>query len=162
MKAIADTLAQIDPANAEKIQVNAAVYIARLNDLDKAYEQAVSEAEYKTELFADRFHFRYMVDDYGLNYYAAFSGCSAESEASFATVVFLAQQVNDLDLPAVLTIEGPNHKLAETVVNTSNKKDTRILTMDSLQSVTADAVAGGVTYLSTMENNLEVLKAALQ
>lgn len=161
VKAIADTLAGIDQANAEKLQANAGEYIARLDSLDKAYEQAVSEAEYKTVLFADRFPFRYMVDDYNLNYYAAFSGCSAESEASFATVVFLAQQVNGLDLPAVLTIEGANHRMAETVINTSNKKDIRILTMDSLQSVTADAVAAGLTYLGTMEKNLDVLKNAL-
>ena len=114
-----------------------------------------------TVLFGDRFPFRYMVDDYGLSYYAAFSGCSAESEASFATVVFLAQKVNELNLPAVLTIEGANHRIAETVVATSDAKAAKILSMDSLQSTTSADVKNGVTYLSVMGSNLAVLKEAL-
>ena len=101
------------------------------------------------------------MDDYGLSYYAAFSGCSAESEASFATIVFLAQKVNELNLPAVMTIEGPNHKIAETVAAASDKKDAKILTMDSLQSTTSADMKNGATYLSVMENNLAVLKEAL-
>ena len=161
VKVIADTLAEIDATNADAYQANAAAYIEKLAALDGEYQKAVDLANVNTVLFGDRFPFRYMVDDYGLSYYAAFSGCSAESEASFATVVFLAQKVNELNLPAVLTIEGANHRIAETVVATSDAKAAKILSMDSLQSTTSADVKNGVTYLSVMESNLAVLKEAL-
>ena len=114
-------------------------------------------------LFGDRFPFRYLVDDYGLSYYAAFAGCSAETEASFETISFLAGKVDELRLPCVLTIEGAQHKIAETIVqNTAEKKKNQsILTLDSMQSTTSTDVANGTTYLSVMESNLDVLKQAL-
>ena len=95
---------------------------------------------------------------YGLSYYAAFAGCSAESEASFETVSFLAKKVDELKLPCVLTIEGKNHKLAETIVRSTTGKNQKVLTMDSMQSTTSEDVANGTTYLSAMEQNLSVLK----
>ena len=161
VKVIADAMSDIDAANAEAYTANAAAYIEKLAALDGEYQKAVDMANVNTVLFGDRFPFRYLVDDYGLSYYAAFSGCSAESEASFATIVFLAQKVNELNLPAVMTIEGPNHKIAETVAAASDKKDAKILTMDSLQSTTSADMKNGATYLSVMENNLAVLKEAL-
>ena len=112
-------------------------------------------------LFGDRFPFRYLVDDYGLNYYAAFSGCSAESEASFETIVFLAGKVDELGLTTVLTLEGDNHRIAGTVVENTQAKNAKVLAMDSMQSTTAADVANGATYLGAMEKNLEVLKQAL-
>ena len=115
----------------------------------------------KTVLFGDRFPFRYLADDYGLSYYAAFAGCSAESEASFETVSFLAKKVDELGLPCVLTIEGKNHKLAETIVRSTAGKNQKVLTMDSMQSMTSKDAANGATYLSVMEQNLSVLKEAL-
>ena len=122
---------------------------------------AVDGAARKTVLFGDRFPFRYLADDYGLSYYAAFSGCSAESEASFETVSFLAKKVDELKMPCVLTIEGKNHKLAETIVQSTAGKNQKVLTMDSMQSTTSEDVANGTTYLSAMEQNLSVLKEAL-
>ena len=101
------------------------------------------------------------MDDYGLSYYAAFAGCSAESEASFETVSFLARKVDEGKLPCVLTIEGTRHKIAETVVQNTAGKNQKILTMDSMQSTTSQDVARGTTYLSLMEKNLDVLKEAL-
>ena len=121
----------------------------------------MENAALKTVLFGDRFPFRYMTDDYGLTYYAAFTGCSAESEASFETIAFLAGKADELNLPAVLTIEGGNHKIADTVIAASSKADRKVLTMNSMQSVTADDVKNGMTYLSMMEENLNVLKEAL-
>ena len=112
-------------------------------------------------LFADRFPFRYIADDYDLKYYAAFAGCSAETEASFETVKFLAEKVDELDLPCVLTIEGAKHKIAETVISNTSSKDQKILTMDSMQSVSSDDVKDGASYISIMEKNLDVLKEAL-
>ena len=90
-----------------------------------------------------RFPFRYLVDDYGLTYYAAFVGCSAETEASFETVSFLAKKVDELKLPCVLTIEGAKHQIAETIVKNTTEKDQKILTMDSMQSTTSDDVKNG-------------------
>ena len=112
-------------------------------------------------LFGDRFPFRYLVDDYGLSYYAAFAGCSAETEASFETISFLAGKVDELRLPCVLIIEGAQHKIAETIVQNTAEKNPSILTLDSMQSTTSTDVANGTTYLSVMESNLDVLKQAL-
>lgn len=157
VQSIADVLSEADADNAAAYQANAAAYIEKLAALDAQYADMVAQAEYKTVLFGDRFPFRYLVDDYGLTYYAAFVGCSAETEASFETIVFLAQKVDELDLPAVLTIEGVNHRIAETIVGATTAKDQKILTVDSLQGKPAD----GATYLSVMEANLSVLRDAL-
>ena len=159
--AIADALQELDPDNKDTYAANASAYIEKLSALDGAYQSAVDGAARKTVLFGDRFPFRYLVDDYGLRYYAAFVGCSAESEASFETVSFLAKKVDELKLPCVLTIEGKNHKLAETIVQSTAGKNQKVLTMDSMQSMTSKDAANGATYLSVMEQNLSVLKEAL-
>ena len=159
--AISDALQKLDPENKDTYAANSQAYVKKLSALDGDYQAAVDHAAYKTVLFGDRFPFRYLVDDYGLNYYAAFAGCSAESEASFETVSFLAQKVDRLKLPCVLTIEGKQHKIAETIVQNTAEKNQKILTMDSMQSTTSRDVAAGVTYLSVMEKNLTVLKEAL-
>ena len=96
-----------------------------------------------------------------MSYYAAFAGCSAETEASFETISFLANKVDELKLPCVLTIEGTQHKIAETIVQNTAEKNQKIVTMDSMQSTTSEDVANGTTYLSVMEKNLAVLKQAL-
>ena len=159
---IADRLGALDPANKAAYAANASAYIDTLNALDAQYADAVSAAPIQTVLFGDRFPFRYLVDDYGLDYYAAFVGCSAETEASFETVVFLANKVDELGLKTVLTIESSDGKIAETIVQTTAAKSAKILQMDSLQSVTAADIANGATYLGAMERNLEILKQALQ
>ena len=159
--AISDALQQINPDNKDAYAANASAYIEKLSALDADYQTAVDGATYKTVLFGDRFPFRYLVDDYGLSYYAAFAGCSAESEASFETISFLAKKVDELNLPCVLTIEGRDHKIAETVVENTTAKNQNILTMDSMQSTTSQDVNNGTTYLSVMEQNLSVLKEAL-
>ena len=162
VNSISDAVQKIDPDNAESYQKNAAAYVKKLNALDVEYQAAVSAASVRTLLFGDRFPFRYLVDDYGLSYYAAFVGCSAETEASFETITFLAQKVDELSLPAVMTIEGTNHRIAETIVQNTQTKDQQILTMDSMQSVTAKDVENGTTYLSIMEKNLSALEDALK
>ena len=160
-RVIADALSEIDPDGAALYQANAAAYLEKLDALDGAYAAAMDAAAFDTLLFGDRFPFRYLADDYDLTYYAAFSGCSAESEASFQTIVFLAGKMDELGLPAVLTIEHPKARIAETVVQATKARNQKILALDSMQSVTAQDVKAGVTYLSIMENNLEVLKEAL-
>ena len=161
-KKIADVLSEVDKDNAKTYQANYESYAKKLDDLDKKYADAVASAKNKTLVFGDRFPFRYLVNDYGLDYYAAFVGCSAESEASFETVTFLAKKIDELGLGNVLTIEGKNHKIAKTVVDNTKNKDQKVLTLDSMQSTTAKDVKDGATYLGIMEKNLEVLKEALK
>lgn len=160
--AIASALETADPANKETYAANAASYVEKLAALDTQYQEVVDIASQKTLLFGDRFPFRYLVDDYGLSYYAAFAGCSAESEASFETISFLAQKVDELGLKNVLTIEKSDQKITKTIIENTRDKNQNILTLDSMQSTTSDDVANGTTYLSVMENNLSVLKEALQ
>ena len=159
--AIADALAQKDSANADSYRANAEAYGAKLAALDAAYAEAVDSAAHKTLLFGDRFPFRYLTDDYGLAYYAAFAGCSAETEASFETVIFLAKKTDELQLPAVLTIEGKDHRIAETIIGSTADKNRKLLTLNSMQGTTANDIAQGATYLKIMEDNLAVLKEAL-
>ena len=141
---------------------NLTAYEEKLASLDTSYQDAVKDAPQKTLLFGDRFPFRYLVDDYGLSYYAAFAGCSAESEASFETISFLAEKVDELGLKYVMTIEKSDQKIAKTIIENTRDKNQSILTLDSMQSTTSEDVANGTTYLSVMESNLNVLKEALQ
>lgn len=158
---IADALCEIDSKNADVYKKNLNEYIKKLDALDKEYQQAVNSAKYDTLVFGDRFPFRYMVDDYSLKYYAAFVGCSAETEASFQTIKFLANKVDELGVTTVLTIEDPKHKIAQTVVENTKEKNQKILALNSMQSVTNDDVKNGETYLNVMQSNLDVLKQAL-
>ena len=161
-KAIADALEKADPDHKDIYQENASAYSEKLKDLDAKYQEVVDGASQKTLLFGDRFPFRYLVDDYGLSYYAAFVGCSAESEASFDTISFLANKVDELGLKDIMAIENSNQKIAKTIIENTKEKNQKILTLDTMQSTTSDDVKNGTTYLSVMEKNLEVLKEALQ
>lgn len=162
VKVISKALQELDPDNKDIYAANADAYVKKLSALDAEYQAAVDAASNKTILFGDRFPFRYLVDDYGLRYYAAFVGCSAETEAGFDTISFLAKRVDEWKLPCVLTIEGAQHKIAETVVRNTTTKNQKVLTMDSMQSTTTQDVKNGTTYLSVMEKNLSVLKEALR
>lgn len=161
-RAICDALCEKAPQNAGSYRQNLASYEAKLAALDTKYKAAVSAGKRNTLLFGDRFPFRYLVDDYGLSYYAAFVGCSAESEASFKTIAFLAEKVNELDLQCVCQIESGNGKIAKTIISTSKNKKAKVLTFDSLQSTTAKQIKKGESYLGAMEKNLDVLKEALK
>ena len=158
---ISDLLQQKDSANAAAYHDNTEAYISALNTLDTEYSEMISECPKDTILVGDRFPFRYLVDDYRIKYYAAFAGCSAESEASFETITFLSDKVDELSLGDVLIIEGSDGRIAETIISNTKDKDQQILTLDSMQSVTRSMIDGGYTYLSAMENNLSVLKEAL-
>ena len=159
--AISEKMSEIDPENAESYEANEEAYSERLEALDEKYEAAVNAAEGKTILFGDRFPFRYLADDYDISYYAAFAGCSAETEASFETITFLADKVDELSLPAVLTIENSDQKIAKTIIDNTKSKNQKVLSMDSMQSVKRTDIDNGVSYYSIMEGNLEILKEAL-
>ena len=162
VEAIADSLGKVDADNADTYKANATAYTQQLSELDKKYADAVNSAEIKTVLFGDRFPFRYLVDDYDLDYYAAFVGCSAETEASFETIKFLADKVDSVGLKTVFTIENSDQKIANTIIENTNSKDGKILMMDSMQSTTSADVADGKTYLSIMEENLKALSEGLE
>ena len=159
---ISVSLQAIDADNASVYADNAKAYEDKLKALDSDFAAAVSAGTADTLLFGDRFPFRYLTDDYGLSYYAAFVGCSAETEASFETITFLANKVDELGLKNVMTIEGADKSIAETIVSNTASKDQKILSLDSMQSVTNKDIEAGVTYLSIMENNLAVLTEALK
>ncbi len=158
---ITDALCEADAKNAENYKANSLEYTVKLNALDEQYEKAVKNASKKTVLFGDRFPFRYLFDDYGLEYFAAFKGCSAESEASFETISFLAKKTDELGLNYVMTLEGTDGKIAETVIENTKNKNAKILSMNSMQSITATDVENNASYLDITEKNLEVLKTAL-
>jgi zinc transport system substrate-binding protein len=158
---IAETVAKIDPEQTELYETNKNAYLEKLESLDASYETAVQEAKGKILLFGDRFPFRYLTEDYGLAYYAAFPGCSAETEASFETIVFLADKIEEHKLPCILTIDGSDKTIAESIQKNADG-DVAIKELNSLQAVSEAQITEGMTYLSVMEENLEVIKEALQ
>ena len=151
---ISKNIIDIDEKNKELYKLNTNNYLKELDDLDKNYTNALTNATCKTVLFADRFPFIYLFNDYNLNYYAAFDGCSAETEASIETVKILSGKVDELNLKVIMKIEGSNDKLSNRIKENSETKDQKILTLDSLQSVKTKE---NKTYLSIMNSNLETL-----
>ena len=157
---IENALSGLDSDNASMYKRNAAEYIGKLAALDSQYRKAVAEAPSRTLLFGDRFPFRYLTDDYGVDYYAAFPGCSTETEASFETVIFLANKTDELGLGSVIITENSDGQIAKTVAANTKNKNQRILTLNSMQAAPSGAAAAG-SYLSIMESNLRVLRDAL-
>lgn len=155
---IAAVLSEKDAANAADYQANSAAYVEKLRGLDESFRDVVTSGARKTVLFGDRFPFRYLADAYGLKYYAAFSGCSTESEADAATVAFLVDEVKKDQLPVVFTIEFSNGRIADSIADATGAKK---LILHSCHNVSAEDMAGGATYLSLMEQNVENLREAL-
>ena len=153
--AIRDALIALDGEHADGYEAACAAYTEKLQALDEAYQTAVDGARLRTLIFADRFPFRYLTADYGLDYYAAFYGCSAETEASFATVIFLANKADELGIEKLIVIETSDGKLARTVAENA-QNPLEVLRLHSMQGAAGDA-----DYLLLMEQNLSVIKAAL-
>lgn len=158
---IKNVLCEADSPNADTYEAHYAEYSAQLKELDTRYEKMTGTSARKTILFGDRFPFRYLTEDYRIRYYAAFPGCSAETEASFETVAYLAKKMDEENLPAILVIENSDKKLAQTILSNTADKNREILVMDSMQSVGKEEMKNGVTYLSIMEENYETLSKAL-
>lgn len=154
-------LETLDRDKASYYRENYNAYMEKLNELDKRYTKAIEAAAGKTIIFGDRFPFRYMTEDYGIDYYAAFDGCSAETEASFETITFLAGRLDRLNLKHIIVIEGSDKRLATTISESTKDRDKIIVEMDSIQSVSADDIEKGYTYLRAMEKNLQVLETIL-
>lgn len=158
---ITKALVYVDAKNADGLKENEQMYLEELQNLDAAYQSAVDGANVKTVLFGDRFPFRYLVDDYGLDYYAAFVGCSTDTEASFETVTFLSKKVDELALKNIFIIENSDGKLAKTITENTADKSQNTIVLDSLQSVSKKDIEDGKSYLGVMTQNLEVLRSAL-
>lgn len=158
VRKIAKEMEVLDPANAGSYRKNAASYAGRLEDLNAEMKKMVREAPHKTVVFGDRFPFRYLAEDLGLRYYAAFSGCSGNSEASAKTVVFLTRKVKELGTPVIFRIEMSKGMVARSVAEADGVK---VLELNSCHNVTADQIAAGATYLSLMKENEKALRAAL-
>ena len=155
-------IAGLDPENREVYLQNYEAYVAKLAELDGKYEKAVAEGTRDTVLFADRFPFLYLFSDYGIKYASAFSGCSTESDASFETITRLAGVVDEKELKSVMTIEGSRGNVASAVIGATQKKDAKILSVNSMQTVTKQDMEKGITYLGLMEENLFAVQEALK
>ena len=151
----------IDSANAADYKTNLDSYVTKLDELDNNFKTLVDDSSVKTLVFGDRFPFRYLVDDYGLDYYAAFIGCSAETEASFDTIAFLSDKVKELDCKTIFTLENSSKDIANTIISTSGK-NVNIAELNSLQSVSTGDINNGASYLSLMQKNYDVLSSTLK
>ena len=158
---ICDCLCRLDPANSGIYRSNLENYRGKLKALDADYRSMSDGTSSKTLIFGDRFPFRYLTDDYGFDYYAAFSGCSAETEASFDTIARLSEKLNELELDTVFIIESSDDSIARSVITNSGNTGASIETLDSIQSVSRDDIGKGASYISIMRKNLETLKKVL-
>ncbi|MBR4058450.1 MAG: zinc ABC transporter substrate-binding protein [Lachnospiraceae bacterium] len=158
---ISGRLQELAPDEAVVIAENTATYVKELHELGVEYQEVVDESAHNALIFGDRFPFRYLTEDYDLEYYAAFAGCNAEVEAGFDTIIGLAGKVDELKVPCVLVIDGSDKSLAEAILQAAGDKDKEILTLDSMQSVSWEDILRGANYLDIMKANLEVLCKAL-
>ena len=157
-EAIAEKMAEIDPANAEAYLANAGDYEKQILDVDEQFREIVKNAQRRTIVFGDRFPVRYFAEEYGLEYYAAFPGCSSESEPSASTLAFLIDKVREEKIPVVFSIELSNGNIARAICEST---DAVQRTFYSCHNVTKQQMEGGATYVSMMSENLEVIREAL-
>lgn len=158
---ITEKLCELDKINSEDYKENLRKYNLKLNAVDASYKSAIQNAALKTIIVADRFPFRYLTDEYKIEYFAAFPGCSAETEASFETVAFLSDKLRETQSKAIFTTENSDKKLARTVIKNAKVSGIDILQLNSMQTVTLAQALKGVSYVSVMTENLDQLKFAL-
>ena len=161
VEAIRDSLIMIDPEGRDIYVENCSIYVESLRSLDAKYQSKLSMTKNNTLIFADRFPFSYLARDYSINFYAAYSGCSADSELNDDRIIFLADKMDELDISYICVIETSDGRLAETVGSATKKGSAEVIKFDSCQSVSAARVQKGVTYLGIMESNLELIIKAL-
>lgn len=157
-EAISNELCRLDSKNAEAYKTNFTAYKAQLLSLDREFRQVVRDSGKNTLVFADRFPMRYFALEYGLDCYAAFPGCSSETEPSAKTVAYLIDRVREDNIPAVLYMEFSNQKMADVICEDTGCKK---LPFYSAHSVSAQQFEDGVTYLDLMRIDLNSLKEAL-
>jgi len=158
IEAIRDKLAEIESDNSDTIHENARNYIQRIRDIDENFRSVVAAAPTKTLIFGDRFPFRYFVDEYGLDYYAAFPGCSDQTEASSSTIAFLVNKAKETGAKAIFKIELTNGQLAKTIAEESGAK---VYELNAAHNISSEEFEKGITYADIMERNVDTLKEAL-
>ena len=156
--ALCERLCKLDEAGEEIYRANLAAYCAELDALDAAFREIVANGSRHTVIFADRFPVRYFVEEYGLDYFAAFPGCADDTEPSARTVAFLIDKVRSEKIPAVFTIEFSNEKMADVICEDTG---CRKLRFHSCHNVAAEDLFKGTSYLELMWNNVDALKEAL-
>ncbi|MDO5738440.1 MAG: metal ABC transporter substrate-binding protein, partial [Eubacteriales bacterium] len=158
VKKLTKVLSELDPANADFYQENSEKYTAKLAKLDQDYKEMVANAKRDTIIVGDRFPFRYLVEAYGLKYFAAFPGCSTEGDASPQTLVFLIDKVKEEQIPVVFHIEMSNMKMAESIADATGAE---IMLLHGAHNISKEDFENGLSYLAIMSNNLENLRHAL-
>ena len=158
VEALTDVLSEMDPANESYFRANAAAFIGELRELDAEFVQVVSEGVRRTVVFGDRFPFRYLTDTYGITYFAAFTGCSVETQASPGTIAFLIDKVRDEDIPVIFHIEFSNLLIANTI---ARETGARLVEMHSTHNVSHAEFNAGVTYIDIMRRNVAALREGL-
>lgn len=158
---LADAITKLDSGNSQKYAANAKAYTGKLEALDADYQTMRDTATQTTILIGDRFPFLYLAEDYDIHYFAAYSGCSADVEASVHTVTYLAEKLQEYQLPAIYVVDNGTDSLARTIAESADMTP-EILHLSSMQSVTKEDIQKGCTYLSYMEENLQMLKKGLQ
>ncbi len=158
---LADAITKLDSCNSQKYAANAKAYTGKLEALDADYQTMRDTATQTTILIGDRFPFLYLAEDYDIHYFAAYSGCSADVEASVHTVTYLTEKLQEYKLPAIYVVDNGTDSLARTIAESADMTP-EILHLSSMQSVTKEDIQKGCTYLSYMEENLQMLKEGLQ
>lgn len=155
---ITDLLCEADEAHAAEYQTNAVDYEQQLEELDQEFRDVVDHSERNLLIFGDRFPFRYFADEYGLDYYAAFSGCASDTEPSAATMAFLINKVKEEQVPTVLKMELSNDNISKAIAEAAG---TDVKVFYSCHNLTVEEFENGETYLSMMKKNVETLKEVL-
>ena len=155
---IKEELCELDPENVSVYEENAEAYVEQLKELDQEFQDVVDHSKRKLMIFGDRFPFRYFAEAYGLDYYAAFSGCASDTEPSAATMAFLINKVQDENIKTVLKMELSNENIAKAIAEATNAD---VKEFYSCHNLTAEQFADGETYLSLMEKNVETLREVL-
>ena len=158
VKAIEKAVITKDINNKTTYEENTTTYVQELEELDAAFEEVVSNSKRQEVIFADRFPLRYFVEEYGISYYAAFPGCSTDTEPSAATVAFLIDKVKEDEIPVVFHIELSNEKMADTICEATGAKK---LLFNACHNITKEDFEKGITYLEIMKANVETIKEAL-
>lgn len=154
---ICNALSAADSENSAIYSKNCNNYKTELQLLDRSFHIMFDENP-QTLIFGDQFPFIYFMKDYGLDYYAAFSGCSADTDASFETITFLAEKTNELGAETIFAIENSDCTIADAIVENTKEKSQEIAVLDSIQSVSHKQIDNGYTYLTAMKNNYDILK----
>ncbi|MDR0501109.1 MAG: metal ABC transporter substrate-binding protein [Coriobacteriales bacterium] len=159
VNAISSALMAADQNNSALFENNAQTYISELTKLDESFQDVVASAKRTTLVFGDRFPFLYLTHELGLSYYAAFPGCSTETDASPATIAFLIEKTKAEQIPVILKVEMSSSQIADLISEGSGAK---VLTLHSVHNVSANEFTSGASYLSLMKENVKVLREALQ